>query len=78
MANPAKDMILFPSGGMSAEDIGDSQVQKPALPVPGIGSDQDGDLPSIPDVSGFGEGPAVVKPYACTGSPGYEGMPGAA
>ena len=65
MANPAKDMILFPSGGMSAEDIGDSQVQKPALEsVSNSGnSSADGDLPSVPGVSGFGEGPAVRQTY---------------
>lgn len=63
MANPAKDMILFPSGGMSAEDIGDSQVQKPALEAVAGEGKADGDLPSVPGVSGFGEGPAVRQTY---------------
>jgi hypothetical protein len=61
MANPAKDMILFPSGGMSAEDIGDSQKQNIALPIPAVGAPNDGDLPSIPGVSNFGEGPDVIQ-----------------
>jgi hypothetical protein len=61
MANPAKDMILFPSGGMSAEDIGDSQVQKPALEAVAGPGKADGDLPSIPGVSGYGEGPEVIQ-----------------
>lgn len=78
MDKKTNDIIKFPSGGMSHEDIGDSLQQKVALPTPSVGGPADGDQPSIPDVSGFGEGPAVIKPYECTGSPGYEGKPGAA
>jgi len=74
-------MILFPSGGMAAEDIGDSQKQNPALESvsnPG-NAKSDGDLPSIAGVSNFGNGPEVIKNKGgdyC--SPGYEGKPGAA
>lgn len=76
--NPAKDMILFPSGGMSAADIVDSQVQKPALEaVAGHNSNADGDLPTIPGVSGFGEGPAVRKTYQSPKS-GEDAFPGKA
>lgn len=66
MANPAKDMILFPSGGMSAEDIGDSQVQKPALEAVSNydNKNADGDQKG-PDggVEMFGKGPAVLETY---------------
>ena len=78
MESKTNDLIKFPSGGMSDEDTKGDLVQKPAVPVPAVGGPSDGDLPSIPGVSGFGEGPDVIKPYTCTGSPGYEGMPGAA
>lgn len=65
MANPAKDMILFPSGGMSAEDIGDSQVQKPALEaVSNYGNKEADGTQKGPegDCCGmFGSGPEVIQ-----------------
>lgn len=78
MEKNTNEMIKFPAGGMSHEDIGDDLQQKIALPIPSMGGSDDGDLPSIPGVSGYGEGPKVIKPYACHASPGLEGKPGAA
>lgn len=74
MANPAKDMILFPSGGMSAEDIGDSQVQKPALEAKSNYGNKDADGeqkgPEGDGVSMFGNGPAVRQSYEAPKSDG--------
>lgn len=77
MDKKTNDLIKFPSGGMSHEDTGGPLKQNIAVPVPGVGGSNDGDLPSVPGVSGFGEGPDVIKNKGGYCSPGYEGMPGA-
>ena len=89
MANPAKDMVLFPSGGMSAEDIGDSQKQNPALvAVQNYDNANSDGQQKGPEgdggVSMFGNGPRVIqnmgggeKVDCCPAKPGCEPTGGA-
>lgn len=63
MADPAKDMVLFPAGGMSNEDAGDGQVQKNALEAVSNydNKNADGDQKIAGSVDMFGKGPEVIQ-----------------
>lgn len=70
MDNPVK----FPIGGME-KTTPDYDINQPiSIPVPSVGGPNDGDNPSIPDVSAFGNGPAVVKQSTTGGADDCPGM----